>query len=213
MLKLSKRRVKGNMDRLAKVSDIEFKEMSDIDETLPGHLYNTRNFERFLPTFVAINSILEAFRDQGKVKEAKKAFVLQIAGGYCQLGSLLDYLGVEHVITDFARENLMHGKNNGTETGVVAEAGVLPFRDGSVNIVVSDHFLCSNYAFLKVCNELSILEEIKRVLKQEGLLVISQIHGKLTENDPFSAPHNKDWAILYDGEYADKQFAILQKRK
>lgn len=215
VLKLSKKRVKENIRKLAIVSDIEFKEMPNATTVTYGHSYDTRNFRELLPAFAAINSIIETLRDEGRIKDTKEVLVLQIAGGYCQLGSLLDHLGVEHLITDVEFKNLVHGRNHGTESGIAAEAGTLPFKDNSTDIVVSDHFLFSRYPAIRGASELAILEETKRVLKQEGLLVISRSYSKIKEY--CDAPiYTEGWAVIYDEKLSSKEsyirLAILQKR-
>jgi ubiquinone/menaquinone biosynthesis C-methylase UbiE len=134
------------------------------------HVYNAREEKSFLPIVAALRAQFPG--------RSKRPVVLQLASGFGQLGGLLEREGMEPAMVDVSRENIEWGRRHGTAGGLAADARELPIRDGSVDAVVSDHFLCASHYVLTRTDEEEILDEVRRVLRPGGILVLYNHHRK-----------------------------------
>ncbi len=132
--------------------------------------YDSRGNETFLPIIAALRA---RYPDR-----ASRPRVLQLASGFGQLGRMLEREDMEPVLVDVSQKNIAWGKGHGTEGGVLADARELPVRDRSVDAVVSDHFICASYFLLTRADEEDIQDEVHRVLRPGGILILYNHHRK-----------------------------------
>jgi len=169
--------------------------------------YEVRKDKSFLPIIAALRA-----RYPDKTQKLK---ILQIASGFGQFGSFLEQENMEPIMVDISKDNIRWGKEHGTSGGIMADAGALPFENSSMHAVVSDHFLCSAYGALTEKKEEEISKEARRVLKKDGILILSNhsmsslLTGFIYEpyiTSDFKMIH-QDASSLLAG-----RIAILQKR-
>ncbi len=136
-----------------------------------------------------INGLLE--RPTG-IRKARKKLISQAKGRVLELGvgtglNLPLYRNVEEVIgLDISEKMLEKARRKRTKVPVKliqADAGSLPFPDKSFDTVVSTFFLCV------VPEKEKVIQEIKRVLKPNGLLLAMEC----------SPPENRAFRALVSG--------------
>jgi len=121
------------------------------------------------------------------------------------------------IVLDKSRTNISHGKKSiGLKNGVVADAEKIPLVAGSVDAIISDRFLLSEYA--PICGkQLKLFEEAKRVLKPGGIIVLHDLYEDdamdMTPNNVIK--HQGGWRIIYDGKPLNeyKRTVVFQKTK
>ncbi len=155
--------------------------------------------------------------------------MLQLASGFGQLGDFLDNEGMEPVMVDVSPENVRWGRAHGTQGGIVADAGRLPFGDGSMDAVVSDHFICAGYMLtvverdgaLDAAKEREILGEARRVLRPGGILVLFD-HSWASSQKEFMREHQipPEFKVIHRDSFAfgvmfcepPKLMTVLQRK-
>ncbi|WP_275465136.1 class I SAM-dependent methyltransferase [Streptomyces noursei] len=113
----------------------------------------------------------------GPAAELKGRRVLEIGAGAAQCSRWLAAQGALPVALDLSHRQLQHAlRIAGDDTGgpldlVQADAGALPFRDGSFDLA------CSAYGALPfVADPVRVLREVRRVLRPGGRFVFSVTH-------------------------------------
>ncbi|WP_310728070.1 class I SAM-dependent methyltransferase [Streptomyces sp. N2A] len=120
----------------------------------------------------------------GPVAELKGRRILEIGAGAAQCSRWLAAQGARPVALDLSHRQLQHalriadaapgtpGTPEGTAPELVeADAGALPFRDGSFDLA------CSAYGALPfVADPVQVLREVRRVLRPGGRFVFSVTH-------------------------------------
>ncbi|KUL54582.1 SAM-dependent methyltransferase [Streptomyces sp. NRRL F-4489] len=113
----------------------------------------------------------------GPAADLKGRRVLEIGAGAAQCSRWLAAQGALPVALDLSHRQLQHALRIAAEAGgapvelVEADAGALPFRDGSFDLV------CSAYGALPfVADPVRVLREVRRVLRPGGRFVFSVTH-------------------------------------
>ncbi|MFF2806918.1 class I SAM-dependent methyltransferase [Streptomyces sp. NPDC058000] len=113
----------------------------------------------------------------GPTAELKGRRILEIGAGAAQCSRWLAAQGALPVALDLSHRQLQHalriaGDDSGGPVDLVeADAGALPFRDGSFDLA------CSAYGALPfVADPVQVLREVRRVLRPGGRFVFSVTH-------------------------------------
>lgn len=113
----------------------------------------------------------------GPAAELRGRAVLEIGAGAAQCSRWLAEQGARPVALDLSHRQLQHARRIGTTPGqtevplVEADAGALPFADGSFDLA------CSAYgAFPFVAEPVRVLREVRRVLRPGGRFAFSVTH-------------------------------------
>ncbi|MEW1656399.1 class I SAM-dependent methyltransferase [Streptomyces sp. NPDC093707] len=112
----------------------------------------------------------------GPTAELKGRRVLEIGAGAAQCSRWLAAQGALPVALDLSHRQLQHALRIADDAGdpvelVEADAGALPFRDGSFDLA------CSAYGALPfVADPVQVLREVRRVLRPGGRFVFSVTH-------------------------------------
>ncbi|MFJ4913692.1 MULTISPECIES: class I SAM-dependent methyltransferase [unclassified Streptomyces] len=97
--------------------------------------------------------------------------ILEIGAGAAQCSRWLAAQGARPVALDLSHRQLQHGLRIGGVPLVQADAGVLPFRDGSFDLA------CSAYGAVPfVADPVQVFREVHRVLRPGGRWVFSVTH-------------------------------------
>jgi len=185
-------------------------ELAPNNQVLPDYdFYDPRSAKDFHPILAALRARYPSKRGLFASKSQRKIRVLQVAGGHGQLEDLLEKEGMEPVVIDLSRNNLVHGKKHvGLVNGMVSDARTIPIKGSSVDAVVSDHFFLSGYL---LDDERKAVAEARRVLKKDGILVLHKVlHDLRLEVRPSQL---EGWKTLYD-EYplqGRHRTVVLQK--
>ncbi|VVB77022.1 Methyltransferase domain protein [uncultured archaeon] len=132
------------------------------------YLYDVREDGYFKPILAALR---KHYPDA-----TQRLSVLQIASGYGQLGTELEEENAEPILMDISQSNIRWGKKHGTFGGICANAVKIPLKDNSVDLAVSDHFIYANYWMVQYGEEQAIVDEVLRVLKDDGILMLYHHH-------------------------------------
>lgn len=131
--------------------------------------YWSHNAGRFLEHYQSIHAALLKY---GSGLEGKNLLHLGSSLGYYT--AFLQEHGVNAVALDLNRKMLdISKKMVGNRRAVHATAEHVPIKSGSLDYIISDHFLFSHFHTLNHV-ELSIIQEAHRTLKKGGLLVIGE---------------------------------------
>ncbi|MGW1213111.1 class I SAM-dependent methyltransferase [Streptomyces sp. NPDC002499] len=108
----------------------------------------------------------------GPPEELKGKDVLEIGAGAAQCSRWLTAQGARPVALDISHRQLQHALRIGSAFPLVcADAGALPFADGSFDLA------CSAYGALPfVAEPVLVLKEVRRVLRPGGRFVFSVTH-------------------------------------
>lgn len=108
----------------------------------------------------------------GPTASLKGKDVLEIGAGAAQCSRWLAGRGARPVALDLSHRQLQHALRIGDEVPLVeADAGVLPFRDGSFDLA------CSAYGAVPfVADPVRVFREVRRVLRPGGRWVFSVTH-------------------------------------
>lgn len=166
------------------------------------HYYSVRKDEYLISIATALRKCAPC--------ETEKPKVLQIAGGFCQLGRFLKQKGMKPIIIDCSEGNLRWSREHGNPGGILADAGALPFSDSSMDLVVSDNFLCAFYAALTLEKEEAISKEAWRVLKEGGILLLYTQALSMFE-DPSVVPYIDSYFKVLDTERVTKDACLIDK--
>jgi SAM-dependent methyltransferase len=170
--------------------------------------YDVRDYESLLRMGAALRAC--------HPDETKRPKVLVLASGYGQLGNILEEENMEPILIEMSRKNVLYGKEQGTAGGVQADAGLLPIKDNSVDFGISDHFLCSAYPAVPQEKEEEIINEVLRVLKKDGILILHDLSGVLVGDYRADYPpyitSNFKTVYLDSFSFGMGLKAVLQKR-
>ncbi|MER5884378.1 class I SAM-dependent methyltransferase [Streptomyces sp. NPDC001941] len=113
--------------------------------------------------------------DAGLLGEVAGLDVLEIGAGAAQCSRWLAGRGARPVALDLSHRQLQHALRIGEEVGAVAlveaDAGALPFADGSFDLA------CSAYGAVPfVADPVKVFREVRRVLRPGGRWVFSVSH-------------------------------------
>lgn len=158
---------------------------SDLDSR-KRQAYVTDLFDNLAPRYDRFNRVVSLFRDERwrrmtieLLGDNRSGAILDLAAGTGDLANSASKLGARQVhVFDISRQMLMLAKHkfqsqNGTATGAAFELGsahALPFKDGSIDGVVSGFAMRNVFHFLD-----EVLVEIFRVLKPGGSFAILEL--------------------------------------
>jgi SAM-dependent methyltransferase len=108
----------------------------------------------------------------GPAEGLKGLDILEIGAGAAQCSRWLAGQGARPVALDLSHRQLQHGLRIGGGIPLVqADAGVLPFRDGSFDLA------CSAYGAIPfVADPVKVFREVRRVLRPGGRWIFSTTH-------------------------------------
>jgi len=143
-------------------------------------------YERFAQT--NSRTLLAAIRTFGpRPRKGKRGLrILSIGSGCGFVSQALSNHGHEVVNLDISHEALLPGRllmksfskfepqKGGLPDFVVADAHGLPMKDAKVDVVLSQHFLQTDYHALKEVDQERIMADSHRVLRTGGILLIDK---------------------------------------
>jgi SAM-dependent methyltransferase len=132
--------------------------------------YTPRSSEDLIPVLAPLVS-----RFGENLEGIKGKRILCLAGGYGEIASFLNAnFEAQAVVLDADRYNIKTGMRTKLHKGVRGRAEALPFKQNSFDIVLSSHFLLAMYVRIQG-KEPAMFDEVARVLKSDGILVIAHI--------------------------------------
>ncbi len=189
------------------------------------------DFGRTLPHYIPIHELLLKMA-KGNIKGKK---ILHIASSTGLYTFFLQSLGAKAIGFDIGTEALQIAKNLKNKRLVRGDARTwayfktkkhfLPFKDGSINIVVSDNFLFSDYPELEYSSptpaSMDTMAEIHRILNKRGLAIInlladefSGFHAQLIERMGFEIIKPKQYKDnnLWISPISEMGILVLRKK-
>ncbi len=164
--------------------------------------YNQRRVTRYAIEVVALKRALGGL-------EGKR--IVHIAGGHGVFANALKRIYKANAASlDVSEVNAMLGaKALGKVPAVVADARNPPIKPGSLDAIVSEHFLCADYRPIRK-TEKEILEECRNALKPGGTLVITSFSKPGRYFKKLAKSGGWEVKFRYD-EKEEKNLVILRK--
>lgn len=200
--------MRGNRDLVTKWL---FREKFIFDEdrkAIRRGLDQTHDFGRTLSYY---SSIYELFRSFAPGNTLKGKTFLHVGSSVGLFTEFLQSTGAKAIPLDpnFVANRL--SRKIGNKRTVRGAAQHLPFRGDSVDFVLSDHFLMARYPSLRHL-EMRVLREVHRILRPNGLFVISLFELPEPEVRRLVTNHGFSVERVYD-EFEDAPSPIMVLKK